>query len=87
MPPLPSDPDERVPPLNSKRVTMDFSLLTVPLPDSDSDNFKQAAGPSAEGNHEENIPIQVFTSPGEAFGENCTANCAFGSFSTLKTKT
>uniref|UniRef100_A0A3B4YRP7 Dedicator of cytokinesis 9b n=1 Tax=Seriola lalandi dorsalis TaxID=1841481 RepID=A0A3B4YRP7_SERLL len=44
VPPLPSDPEDRVPP---KRVTMDFSLLTVPLPDlpqdSDSDTNQCAS--------------------------------------------
>lgn len=67
MPPLPLDPEDRLPPLNraTKRVTMDFSLLSVPLPDllqldCDSDNDKQAAGQRVDGSHEENIPIQVF---------------------------
>lgn len=66
MPPLPLDPEDRAPPLNraTKRVTMDFSLLSVPVPDllqdSDSDNDKQAAGQRVDGNDEENIPIQVF---------------------------
>lgn len=71
VPPLPLDPEDRAPPLNraTKRVTMDFSLLSVPPPDllhdSDSDNDKQAAGGQElelDGNHEENIPIQVFCS-------------------------
>lgn len=86
MPPLPLDPEDRAPPLNraTKRVTMDFSLLSVPLPDllqdSDSDSDKQAAGQRhVDGNQEENIPIQVFcltfvTSAPETFGHNCTAN-------------
>lgn len=84
MPPLPLDPEGRVPPLNcaAKRVTMDFSLLSVPqfdlLQDSDCDNDKQAAGQRADGNHEENIPIQVFCltfvtlHQREPFGYNCT---------------
>lgn len=50
VPPLPLDPGGRVPLLTraAKRVTMDFSLLSV-----------ASAGPTADG-HEENTPIQVF---------------------------
>lgn len=88
MPPLPLDPEDIVPPVTrvTKRVTMDFSLLSVPLPDllhdSDSDNDKQAAGQRVDGNHEENIPKQVFclafvTSSPETFGYNCTANLGY----------
>eukprot|EP00064_Thunnus_orientalis_P005684 superscaffoldBa00000568_g5698 len=69
VPPLPLDPEDRAPTLNraTKRVTMDFSLLSVPLPDlpqdSDSDNDKPATDQTGQelgldGNHEENIPIQ-----------------------------
>lgn len=48
------------------------------LQDSDCDNDKQAAGQRADGNHEENIPIQVFCltfvtlHQREPFGYNCT---------------
>ncbi|KAM7365478.1 hypothetical protein PAMP_016399 [Pampus punctatissimus] len=69
MPPLPLASTDRAPHLNhvTKRVTMDFSLLSVPLPDlpqdSDSDNDKPAGSQTGQelgldGNHEENIPIQ-----------------------------
>lgn len=89
VPPLPLEPEDRLPPQNrvTKRVTMDFSLLSVPLPDlpqdRDSDNHKQAAGQREDGNHEENIPIQVFcvtfvTSPPETFGYNCAEFSIFG---------
>lgn len=61
--PLPLDPEDQLPPHNRamQRVTMDFSLLSVPLRDllQDSDNHKQTAGQSLKGNHEENI--QVFS--------------------------
>ena len=78
MPPLPLEPEDRAPPLNraTKRVTMDFSLLSVPLQDGDGD--KQAAAQrNVDGNQEENIPIQVFcltfvTSLPETFGHSCT---------------
>lgn len=81
VPPLPLEPESRVPPLTraTKRVTMDFSLLSAPLPDplQDSDRDKQAA--RVDGNHEENIPIQVFsltfvTSAPENVGYNFTGN-------------
>lgn len=60
MPPLPLVPEE--PPNRiTQRVTMDFSLLSVPLLDlpQGSDNHKPAAGQGQEGNQEENI--QVFS--------------------------
>ncbi|XP_076004947.1 dedicator of cytokinesis protein 9 isoform X2 [Genypterus blacodes] len=64
---LPLDPEGRVPPMGraTKRVTMDFSLLSVPLPyllrDGEGDGDRAAAGSRAsEGKQEENIPIQVF---------------------------
>lgn len=63
MPPLPLDPEERDPALSraTKRLTVDFSLLTVPrlhdlLQDSDADNDKKV-----DGDQEENVPIQVFS--------------------------
>lgn len=62
MPPFSSDPEDRAPPLScvAKRVTMDFSLLSAPLPDppqdSDGDNVK-----SVDGNHEETLLIQVLS--------------------------
>ncbi|XP_017282313.1 dedicator of cytokinesis protein 9 isoform X4 [Kryptolebias marmoratus] len=62
VPPLFLDLDERVEPVNraEKRATVDFSLLTVPLPDLqlDSENNKAAAGRRVDGTHEENTPIQ-----------------------------
>lgn len=63
VPPLPLVPEDRLqPPIRiSQRVTMDFSLLSVPLPDllQGSDNHKPAAGRRLVGNEEENI--QVFS--------------------------
>lgn len=73
----------------TKRVTMDFSLLSVPLchllQDSDSDNDKQAADQMVKGNHEENLLIQVFcltlvSSPAETFGCSCTESSRFEIF-------
>lgn len=79
VPPLPLNPEGQAPSLNraTKRVTIDFSLLSVPLPDllqdGDSDNDKQTASCRVDGNHDENIPIQVFcltfvTCPPAGFG-------------------
>ncbi|XP_037552296.1 dedicator of cytokinesis protein 9 [Nematolebias whitei] len=60
--PLFLDADERDEPVNraAKRVTMDFSLLAVPLPDLqlDGGNGKAAAGRRVDGTWEENTPIQ-----------------------------
>lgn len=67
MPPLPLDPEECALPLNrtTKRVTMDFSLLTVPLPDllldRDSEIQKAAADSGPDGGHGENGPVQVLS--------------------------
>lgn len=58
VPPLPLDPDDPTPNRASKRVTMDFSLLSVPLFDKDSDLEKP--GPNGQGNAG-NPPIQVLT--------------------------
>ena len=60
MPPLPlvpAEPPSRI----AQRVTMDFSLLSVPPPDlpQGSENHKPAAGQGLEGSQEENI--QVFS--------------------------
>lgn len=60
MPPLPLVPEE--PPNRvAQRVTMDFSLLSVPLADllGGSGSPKSAAGQGLEGNQEENT--QVFS--------------------------
>lgn len=45
----------------AKRVTVDFSLLALPLPDLqlDSGDGKAAAGRRVDGTLEENTPIQV----------------------------
>lgn len=89
MPPVPLEPEDRLPPRScvTKRVTMDFSLLSGPLPDLPQDrgsgNPKQAAGQREDGNPQDNIPIQVFrvtfeTSPPETFGYGCAAFSTFG---------
>lgn len=58
MPPLPLVPEEP-PNRSTQRVTMDFSLLYVPLRSQGSDIHKPAAGQGLEGNQEENT--QVFS--------------------------
>lgn len=65
MPPLSRVPQDRLPPPNSitQRVTMDFSLLSLPLSDllQGRDNHKPAAGQMLEQNQEENTQVLSVT--------------------------
>lgn len=65
MPPLSLVPQDRLPPPNriAQRVTMDFSLLSLPLSDllQGKDNHKRAAGQRLEGNQEENTQVLSMT--------------------------
>lgn len=76
--PFSFEPEHQVAPhLNhaTKRVTVDFSLLTVPLldllQDNDSDYNKAAPAQRVDANHEENLTLQVFcltcVTPSECF--------------------